>query len=315
MDINNLGVALVWPNTILREGQAPELISGMAGYGIADDGAVFGSTGHYDANSACLTWTEAATYRGGAIQHFTGVFGPVGCYRSTGLGRADSFGLRVAGFSSEALEYPCNPLEEPCRPTDELWRATLWSGGAPVSLHPAGASVSVAHDVNDQGTAAGWANFTGVIQAAKWGPGGGFSSMGIGTAYVLNNHGEAIGRTNLGNYLAAEFSVLWLPAPAYGLRPGIHAIPSVTTGEAVVAQDINDAGQIVGHTHSANHPGERGWLWVNGTTHDLNDLIAPESLYKIFRAYAINELGQIACEAILNGDPLDYAYVLLTPEG
>ena len=41
----------------------------------------------------------------------------------------------------------------------------------------------------------------------------------------------------------------------------------------------------------------RGWLWENGQTHDLNDLIDPDSLYHIYRAYAINESGQIASGA------------------
>jgi uncharacterized membrane protein len=288
----------------------------MTGGSIADDGAVFGGSGYHDANSECLNWFQAAWFRDGSVTHFPSLFGMPTCYISSGFARANPSGTRVAGSSTR----PWNPPWAP-EYTQELPFATLWIEGVPTLLHPSGATASGATAVNDAGVIVGYASYltgSGLYRhGGKWDQSGGFSSLGQQTfPKAVNLHGEVVGQSEEESLFGLYQAVLWLPAAAYGLSPGMHKLPNLPGPGIIRALDINDQGVVVGfHQGGGGFASSRGWLWTHGQSFDLNDLIAPDSLYHIYRAYAVNASGQIACEAILNNDPLDYVYVLLTPEG
>ena len=60
------------------------------------------------------------------------------------------------------------------------------------------------------------------------------------------------------------------------------------------ASDINEFQQVIGLCGNSNIPNDRrAFLWQNGITHDLNDLVVPGSASVIQRANAINDAGNI----------------------
>lgn len=79
------------------------------------------------------------------------------------------------------------------------------------------------------------------------------------------------------------------------------------------AQGINDRGQVVGWLTNADDSGSGGFLYSDGATYNLNDLLVNAPGYSITDAFGINDSGQIIAEAnIPSKFPIDDA-VLLTP--
>jgi probable HAF family extracellular repeat protein len=73
-------------------------------------------------------------------------------------------------------------------------------------------------------------------------------------------------------------------------------------GSSGYAQDINDAGMIVGgSSFEAGSDDFHGFLWHEGRMHDLNLLVENLGKYTITEAPAINNAGQIAATALLDG--------------
>jgi hypothetical protein len=67
--------------------------------------------------------------------------------------------------------------------------------------------------------------------------------------------------------------------------------------------DINALGQIVGQV-DPDPTGDSpllGFVWEDGALHDLNDLLGSEFSGSITEAVAINDRGQIACNARIDG--------------
>jgi probable HAF family extracellular repeat protein len=93
------------------------------------------------------------------------------------------------------------------------------------------------------------------------------------------------------------------PGESYPFRYGLK-LESLGTlaGSAGNARDINDAGMIVGT--SSFEPGSddsHGFLWDEGRMHDLNLLVENVGKYTITHGIAINNAGQIAATALLDG--------------
>lgn len=76
------------------------------------------------------------------------------------------------------------------------------------------------------------------------------------------------------------------------------------------ANVINDRGQVVGADSVCGGPNLNAMLWQNGSSFDLNSLIAPTALH-LNEAFFIAATGEIACLGTLpNGD---MHVALLTP--
>ena len=73
------------------------------------------------------------------------------------------------------------------------------------------------------------------------------------------------------------------------------------------ARDVDEAGRVVGWSRNdgANTPQEEQFsatLWEGGQVKDLNELIPPNSGWKLVDAYAINESGQIVGSGFRDGN-------------
>ncbi len=195
-------------------------------------------------------------------------------------------------------------------------QATYWDGATARGLAQLDGSSSYATDLNEAGMVVGRGTGslppTSYTRALVWQPGGQGAFLGdfqgnSSEAYAVNNHGQAVGWANNDH---GRRAVLWLPAPAYGLRAGIHDL-FPPGGSLLHANDINDSGQIVGW-YLDQQPGY-AFLWENGVSVDLNDYIPADSIYYIRQGLSINEHGQILCEALIDGDLSNRTLVILTP--
>jgi probable HAF family extracellular repeat protein len=84
-------------------------------------------------------------------------------------------------------------------------------------------------------------------------------------------------------------------------------------GNNSYANGINDAGTIVGYSWTTGNAGTHAFIFLNGVMVDLNSLLAPaDSGWVITAAYGINDSGQIAGEALYDGQ--DYAVLLNDPQ-
>ena len=126
-------------------------------------------------------------------------------------------------------------------------RPVRWNGNAVITeLGPTGANAR-AHDVNESGTAAGWALFqSGLELPVTWDVLGNLSVInlpngGEGAAFAINDHGEVVGETHQGGIFR------WSPA-------GGLAMIALPAGSSAEPSAINNSGDAV------------GWLWdqVNG---------------------------------------------------
>jgi len=76
------------------------------------------------------------------------------------------------------------------------------------------------------------------------------------------------------------------------------------------ARAINNAGQIVGYQGGYQEEESTAILWQNGVVYDLIDLIANDTGWELRRAEDINNLGQIVGNGYINGE---YHAFLLDP--
>jgi probable HAF family extracellular repeat protein len=82
--------------------------------------------------------------------------------------------------------------------------------------------------------------------------------------------------------------------PIEALRP----LPGDVYSQAL---GINEWRQVVGLSCSAGFASCRAFLWQNGVTTDLNDVVPPGYADHLYAANDINDFGQITGEAIEHG--------------
>jgi probable HAF family extracellular repeat protein len=110
------------------------------------------------------------------------------------------------------------------------------------------------------------------------------------TPMMINELGDVVGFAGVPNDPNGNLT----PPFRWSRKDGWHWIPLLQGDIAGVATSINNLGIIVGYSNDANgklHP----WVWANGVTRNLNDLIEPDSALTgpIALAFDINDGGDI----------------------
>ncbi len=118
----------------------------------------------------------------------------------------------------------------------------------------------------------------------------------------INDRGQVVGRLS--------YSALPRTSLAFLYDNGsIQTLPSLG-GASNWAFAINNSGQVVGYSQNAAgfiH----GFLYQDGTTYDLNDLVPPGSGWTVGTAYDINDAGLIVGGGQRAGDQKGHAYLLV----
>lgn len=183
-------------------------------------------------------------------------------------------------------------------PGESQSRAFFWQNGVMSQLAgPAGASEVYAYDISNTGYIVGTAAGPGTAKPYVW-TNGVISPLPIpgtartGGAAAVNDSGIAVGTYEVNQFTGSFAAVSWQNGQMMELG---NLGGSVAYSKA---SDVNNLGSIVGTTNSAN--GFTGFLWSQGVMYDLRTLIVGGSI-EITSAQAINDLGEIAAGAIING--------------
>ncbi len=201
----------------------------------------------------------------------------------------------VVGFSGTGAFFDGN----------EVLHAVLWSEGRITDLGTLGGLYSRAHAVNGALVIVGASLVDGgPMHAFVW---SGAAMLDLGTlggptseAWDISDHGLIVGFAEDADGVRRAFLVKEGPMRDLGALPGARASE---------AYGVNEAGQVVG-TSWVPGDGPHAVLWDGGQVIDLNDVIGPDSPWKLQVARAINESSQIVGYGRLDGRTRAF---LLTP--
>ena len=190
-------------------------------------------------------------------------------------------------------------------------RAYLWTpGGSVQDLGTLGGTRSVAYAINELGQVAGVSTTaTGQAHAFLWTPGQGMQDLGTlpgaisSTARGINDNGQVVGESLFPKVLPTEpqrHAFLWTPGA------GMQDLGALGQGlTSSVAYDINNAGQVVGRSFSADQivfpPTDpeflsRAFLW--SPSQGMQDLGALSGGHAV--AYAVNDASQVVGKSWLS---------------
>jgi probable HAF family extracellular repeat protein len=190
--------------------------------------------------------------------------------------------------------------------------AFLYSGGATVDLGTLGGAESVAEAIDSAGQVVGQSQAADGSTHGFLYSSGKMQDLGIpagdnaSSAIAVSENGLILGELGVGS----------------GIDVGVYKNGAWTdVGTNAVPTAINDSGQIVGWwvipgiysgpKSQRRHAQDIGVILVNGSVVNLNTLIPPGSGFTIIMAEAINNSGQILCDAT---NAVDETHaVLLTP--
>lgn len=175
--------------------------------------------------------------------------------------------------------------------------AFVWNNGSLVNLGTLnGGTWSTANAINASGQIVG-TSATGLNTfAAFFSNGAGMTSLcpsctGSSWANAVNSSGVAAGTFISGGYLnAAEY--------VNGTAVDLGTLGGVLSA----AYGIDDNGDVVGYSYTANNAASHAFLYSNGAMIDLNTLLPSiASGWTITAAYGINDVGDIVGTGTLNG--------------
>ncbi len=134
--------------------------------------------------------------------------------------------------------------------------------------------------------------------------------------YAVNDIGQVVGC--LSSQMPAS---LGYSAFLYS-NGSMHDLGKLPGGRVSYASGINDAGQVVGYSETADSGTDHAIVYSNGVMEDLNSVLSPTSGWVLTDAVAINDNGQIIGDGSLNGveegflltpTPLPPSLLLLAP--
>jgi uncharacterized membrane protein len=178
-----------------------------------------------------------------------------------------------------------------------------WQSGVVTNVGSSeGHSYNRVQGVNEAGSMVGFAwnlfqpNDSVVFDGSKWATIGGFGQFQNAEASDLNDTGMVVGLQAFpsGSWHAAA----WIFGQPEALDLG--TLSGLDTGEMY---GVNDAGMAVGSSYDSGLPGQnRAILWDGTTLHDLNDLVTVPPGAVLYEARDINEHGDVAGTALIDGN-------------
>jgi probable HAF family extracellular repeat protein len=218
-------------------------------------------------------------------------------------------GTRAAGINGSGVVVGQGLL------TSSSFHAFVYANGKMVDIGPPGAYQASAAAINDAGQVVGNYYTSSSAQGAFVYAGGKFTFLGVPpgassfSAFAVNSTGEVVGASYLttGPSRAALYN--------NGTWTDLGAVPGAA---GTHASGINTAGEVVGiavfpvTSYHPFKPGKHVGFVCNGSPVDLNTLIPSNSGFIITDAIAINDSGEILCNAT-NAGGFKRA-VLLTPK-
>jgi probable HAF family extracellular repeat protein len=186
-------------------------------------------------------------------------------------------------------------------PADAVFHAFRWSKQTGlVDLNGPGVGYSIGTDINNKGQVVGTARFAGTapfFRAFRWSPYTGMLDLGSlgneSAALAINEAGTAVGYTDAPGSGTLILAAKWAPG---GGTVALNSFPSI----ASVANDINNAGQIVGSAAFDAGLSDQAFLWTREA--GLRSL-GTEGSYLAF-AERINEKGLVIGD--IYASPVDH---------
>jgi probable HAF family extracellular repeat protein len=191
---------------------------------------------------------------------------------------------------------------------DNNTRAILWTTPTQwQDLGTLGGAESQALAINDQGMITGWADSAAARTAFLYRDGVMQAVAGLETTTSRGNAINASG--DIAGYVGYDGSY---DRQAFVHIDGQTIVLDNPLGLASEAQDINDAGWVVGTLYGSTTPSAAagGFLYVDGQMIDVSTLLDPASGWLVRQANDINDRNQIWAE-VCRGT--DCQWALLTP--
>ncbi len=196
--------------------------------------------------------------------------------------------------------------------TSGATHAFKWEKGTMTDLgtRTSGYGSSYAYDINNKGQIVGYSEIQGgPYQAVKWENGQIIELGALADTYshskarAINNKGQVVGESQYTTKPSGPYhAFLWHNNTMTDLGS--------LGGDMSFATDINEAGVVVGYSNTVPKGGHRGFVWRKGHMTDLNQLLPPNSGWRIENAYGINDRGQIVGKGVFNNSNRAF---LLTP--
>lgn len=252
-------------------------------------GRIAGAAYTADAGGAIIE-SRAVRWRGLVPE----VLGTLGGQTSAALGINDFD--RIVGYST--------------LPGESQVRAFQWYNGVMSPLpNPSGSSLAYAYDISNANHIVGVVGGPSPVKPVLWHNGSMYQLpipawSRTGSASAVNDAGVVVGNYEINQATGTFAAVAWINGQRLelGNLGGSYAY--------AVAADVNNYGQIVGTSNSA--AGHTGFIWINGQMLDLRSRLLPGLDVPIISAHAINDRGQIAAAALIEGR---ITAVVLTPVG